>query len=471
MVAPSAWRDASLGDVIAGATVAATSLPQYIAYAELAGLSGLHGLRTSGPPLVVFAFVTRSPLLSIGVTSITAIMAHATLRGAEYREVYGDEAWIDLLGAFATLVGLVSFVLGLLGATRLASLLPGAVRSGWKLGFALVVVASQGAGAFFGEGARFVKARCVLPHLGSAGGGTPISGGAAAMYRLAWTLCQPQLWDPSTLALSALALAMVLWGRPLLGRALRAVTRRKALEPMVGAEVVVATVATTLMATVLGYQGGIVGTMPASASLPDASNENEGYDEVAAQALRLLTFWVRRWPWEMPWQELAARLGGWPWAVASAVAFAGVDFLAIVSVVDSGPLGQEMYGQGVGCIVSGMAGSAPIGGSLSRSLVARMTGASSPLAGLVNGLCTMALALPYVAGWLAPMPKAVLAAVVLAAVLPSVAYPKELLQLAGADAAVAWTTCGVCALTDPTKGFIAGIALHALLRPFRRKVG
>ena len=59
--------------------------------------------------------------------------------------------------------------------------------------------------------------------------------------------------------------------------------------------------------------------------------------------------------------------------------------------------------------------------------------------------------------------------VVLAAVGPGVAKPKALLALSGADAAVGWATAAVSVVADPTSGFLAGLALAALLAPFKGK--
>merc|ERR1712137_1236471 len=169
----------------------------------------------------------------------------------------------------------------------------------------------------------------------------------------------------------------------------------------------------------------------------------------------------------MPWAELFERLGGVHWAVFSAVSYASVNYLAIISVVPDAP-SNELAGQGVGCICSGMLGSAPIGGSLSRSMVADLTGATSPLMGFVSGIATMLLAFPQVAMLLASTPKAALAAVVLAAVLPSVVYPKDLLKLGGVDAVVGFVTAVASSFIDPTKGFAVGLALHAMLSTLPR---
>merc|ERR1719163_535768 len=91
-----------------------------------------------------------------------------------------------------------------------------------------------------------------------------------------------------------------------------------------------------------------------------------------------------------------------------------------------------------------------------------MTGASSPIMGLICGIVTMMLSFPAIATMLAPTPKSVLAAVVLAAVLPSVLYPKDLLKFKGTDAVVAWSTAFASAFTDPTMGFGIGLAVSSV---------
>lgn len=199
--------------------------------------------------------------------------------------------------------------------------------------------------------------------------------------------------------------------------------------------------------------GSVVGVSPAAPA-------TQIIDDVGLAPM--LTSWVRQWPWEMPWAELFSCLGGVHIAVISATAFATVDFLAILSVVPSGPA-SELFGQGFACVVSGMVGAAPIGGSLSRSLVAQMTGCTSPLMGLVAGITTLILSFPQFGMLLAPMPKSVLAAVVLAAVLPGVIRPNDVLKLRGIGGIAGWATTIACCLSDPTIGFGVGLVVHTTL--------
>merc|ERR1712226_821840 len=112
-----------------------------------------------------------------------------------------------------------------------------------------------------------------------------------------------------------------------------------------------------------GYTGALVGKPPEPQAVQKAHNGGEGNQ---------FGNWVNRWPSDMPWDAVADRLGGWPSAIASATAFAAVDFLAVLSVQAEAPPAfgwspaREMAGQGIACFASGLAGSAPIGGSLSR---------------------------------------------------------------------------------------------------------
>ena len=202
--------------------MAVTSLPQYIAYAELAQLSGFRGIVASGPPLVAFAFLTGNPCLNIGVTSITALMATSDLRGAEYRDTFGEAAWSRLLGTYSMMlgsemrlnsltvklrmIGCASIALACLGAGRLVKHIPAPVKAGWKLGFALAACAAQTPNSTFEHG-KNLKRLCPLPVLH----GSPLSGGAANMYRLGWTLTHPHFWDAEAVLFAAMTLFIAAW--------------------------------------------------------------------------------------------------------------------------------------------------------------------------------------------------------------------------------------------------------------------
>ena len=123
--------------------------------------------------------------------------------------------------------------------------------------------------------------------------------------------------------------------------------------------------------------------------------------------------------------------------------------------------------QGVSCAAAAAVGSAPVSGSLSRSLDSHMTGTTSQMACIVTSLCWIYL-LPYM-GIMSPTPKAALGAVIVSAVLKTIVNPKDLMKLADLDFITGWGTGILTAITSPTQGFGAGLLLHFLLTLIRPK--
>ncbi len=117
--------------------MAATSVPQLVAYAQGVGYASYRGLATAGPSLFAWGLATGSPFMSCGVTSITALMAKADLGGESYVAEHGEEAYVHLVAAYSMWVGLCSAVLGLVGFGKLAGMVPGNVRKGFKVSLLL----------------------------------------------------------------------------------------------------------------------------------------------------------------------------------------------------------------------------------------------------------------------------------------------------------------------------------------------
>ena len=113
--------------------MAATSVPQLVAYAETVGYASYRGLATAGPSLFTWGLVTGSPFMSCGVTSITALMAKSDLDGESYVAEYGEEEYVKLVAAYSLWVGACSILLGLLGFGKLAALVPKTVSKGFKV--------------------------------------------------------------------------------------------------------------------------------------------------------------------------------------------------------------------------------------------------------------------------------------------------------------------------------------------------
>jgi SulP family sulfate permease len=87
---------------------------------------------------------------------------------------------------------------------------------------------------------------------------------------------------------------------------------------------------------------------------------------------------------------------------------------------------RDFISQGVGNIVAAVSGGFPVGGSFSRSALAHMLGVRSRWGGAITALALLAF-LPF-AWMLAPLPEAVLAAIVIAAVV-RLARPRPIIEL------------------------------------------
>src|SRR5512133_1598494 len=93
-------------DVVAGLTAAAVVLPKAMAYATVAGLPVAVGLYTAFVPMVVYALLGTSRVLSVSSTTTLAI-----LTGTQLGVVVPDGDPAKLITATATLAALVGLML------------------------------------------------------------------------------------------------------------------------------------------------------------------------------------------------------------------------------------------------------------------------------------------------------------------------------------------------------------------------
>ena len=138
----SQQRTAALGfDLVAGLTAAAVVLPKAMAYATVAGLPVAVGLYTAFVPMVVYALLGSSRVLSVSSTTTLAI-----LTGTELGLVVPDGDPAKLVTATATLTALVGAMLLLARLLRLgfvANFISAPVLTGFKAGIGLVIVLDQ----------------------------------------------------------------------------------------------------------------------------------------------------------------------------------------------------------------------------------------------------------------------------------------------------------------------------------------
>lgn len=128
-------------DSVAGLTAAAVVLPKAMAYATVAGLPVAVGLYTAFVPMLVYAMLGSSRVLSVSSTATLAILAGTQL-GLAVPD--GDPG--RLVAATATLsalVGALLLVARLLGLGFVANFISTPVLTGFKAGIGLVIVLDQ----------------------------------------------------------------------------------------------------------------------------------------------------------------------------------------------------------------------------------------------------------------------------------------------------------------------------------------
>src|SRR5271169_883861 len=128
-------------DVIAGLTTAAVVIPKAMAYATIAGLPVQVGLYTAFLPMIIYAVLGTSRVLSVTTTTTISILAAAELGEA----VPGADP-ASLLAACATLTLLVGAMLVLASILRLgfvANFISEPVLIGFKAVIGVVIVLDQ----------------------------------------------------------------------------------------------------------------------------------------------------------------------------------------------------------------------------------------------------------------------------------------------------------------------------------------
>lgn len=128
-------------DIIAGATAAAVVIPKSLAYASIAGLPLQVGLYTAFLPMIIYALLGTSRVLSVSTTSTIAI-----LTAAQLSSVVPNGSTDFLLKATATLTALVGMALVLAFLLRLgfvANFISQPVLIGFKAAIGAVIILDQ----------------------------------------------------------------------------------------------------------------------------------------------------------------------------------------------------------------------------------------------------------------------------------------------------------------------------------------
>jgi len=355
------------------------------------------GLYTIVPPLIAYALLGTSRLLVVGPDTATGLISALTVGSIA---VPGTADFNSLTSTLAILIGVFFLLFGALRMGWVAAFIPAPVMRGFIEGLVCVTIIGQ------------------VPHLLS------IGGTSGNFFTKLWFVLQ-HLPDAS--------LGPVLTG--LLSLAAMQFLRHAA--PRIPAALVVATVATILVALLGGEAAGIsvVGDLPSGVphlALPNV--DPTILQKLAPGALAIVLV------------GYAEALGG---AKAAAMQGGG----------DIDP-NQELIAHGPANILSGLFGGFLVVGSLSKTSVAMAAGARTQLANLIAAVfcfLTLVVLTPLFRG----MPHPALAAIVIAAMLhlSNPGYLRDLLARDRREFAVA----AIVVAGELTLGVPQGIGLGVVL--------
>jgi len=318
----------------------------------------------------------------------------------------------------ADYVALAALLALMVGVTRLLLGL-------FRLGVVTYLMRDPVVTGFTSAAAILILASQLPKALGTA---TPPGG---VLWRAGWSLGHPGGWETASLAIAATTVLLVLAGRRVVHR----------MFP--GALIAVG--GGISVSRLTDYAGPMVGDVPTA--LPTLSLD-------------------------LPWGSTGSLLVGG--ILIALVGFAEPASIARVFADEDGQrwsANREFVSQGVANLAAAVSGSFPVGGSFSRSSLNRLAGARTRWSGLVTGI-TVLVFLPF-ADVLAPLPRATLGGVVIAAVVGLV-RPRRLLGMARispADAFVAWVTFFATLALSPRveQGVLVGILISLAVGLRRRR--
>ena len=187
-------------DTVAGLTAAAVVLPKAMAYATVAGLPVAVGLYTAFVPMLVYALLGSSRVLSVSSTATLAILAGTQL-GLAVPD--GDPArLVTATATLGVLVGALLLAARVLGLGFVANFISTPVLTGFKAGIGLVIVLDQVPkllGLHIEKQGFFSDLLSLLQHLP----GTSFITLAVALATFAVLLAMERLWPHSPAPLVA----------------------------------------------------------------------------------------------------------------------------------------------------------------------------------------------------------------------------------------------------------------------------
>ena len=373
-------RNYILRDIIAGTTIAMIIIPQSMAYATLADVSPVYGLYAALIPVGIAAFFGSSRYLATGPVAMVCLLTSVAITSLSA----GDTSlYIFYAVILAVTVGSFQVTLAFLKAGKIFDTIPEHVLLGFTSAAALIISTSQLSKVF---------------------GMPKISLGQ---------LANPELLLANTpINLEALTLSILVLF-------LMYLIKYKFTKFMTLSNLAVffAVLLSILYSLAHSYSGPVVGYI--APGLPDFKIPDYGIFNGSVPMLIIHTI-IIAFVGFMEAIAIAKQL----YSKKPPKDSNGVELYKNPTPVDSN---QELFGQGIANISSGISGSIPVSGSFSRSAVNEASGAYSGLSSIVT-MIVVGITLLFATPLLFSLPQATLGIIVIFAVIPLIRI-KEMSKL------------------------------------------
>jgi high affinity sulfate transporter 1 len=388
------------GDLIAGITVAALIVPKNLGYAGIAGIPLQNGLYAAAAGAIVYAIFGTCRQISMGPSSgLAAVAASAVLAAG----ITSEQDVASFVAGITLAAGILVLLLAIFKMGWIAQFLSKAVVTGFLFGAAIDVVIGE------------------LPKLT----GTEVTGSNPLQELWSWlgTLGEAQ---PTTVVVGVIALAVVFG--------------LKAVAPSVPGALVL--VVGGLLASALfdlGAKGvALVGNVPSGLPSLEVPDGQLMWDHVGTVAVA----------------AVAVVLIGFSQTAGDARAFAAKHRYQI-------DINQESIAQSLANIAAGLFKGMPVSTSLSASSLNDHSGAKSGLASLTSGV-TVLLTLLFLAPLFSILPKPVLAALIIEAVVMGMMNVPEMRRLARVQKFDFWIAIAAI-IGTLIFGVLAGVVIGIVL--------
>ncbi|KAK7576133.1 hypothetical protein V9T40_012419 [Parthenolecanium corni] len=431
--APKYNFQCAVGDLVAGITVGLTVVPQSLAYANIAGLPPQYGLYGSFVGTFVYIIFGTSKDVPIGPTAIASLLTYQTLHSSNPNGPSLSPTHAIMLGFLS---GLIQLIMGIAGLGIIIDFVSGPVSSGFTSAVAILIISSQLKDIF-----------------GIKGGGSTFP---QMIDNLVTNMHDIRLSDTILGVICIIVLLLMqLLSKVKIGPSKtpdKYTTFEKAANKtlwMIG----------TSRNAVLVVVCGIIGYYLTEAKTPYFNYI--GYIPPGLPAFEFPKLQDKNGT--VTFLEMIENLGSGILVVPLVAILENISICKAFAEGKSVDANQELFALGLCSLANSMCQSYPGNGSLSRSAVNNSSGVRTPFGGFYTGIIVI-LSLLFFTPYFVYIPKASLAAVIIAAVvfMVEVRVVKPIYRSKKSDLIPGLATFIACLILPLEIGIIVGIGLNLM---------